>query len=81
MLPLLGLPFLSPLAVAIVLVIGQIVTLDIGIYLMRQASKEHKQQIADQTRKLAQQAIDSERRHEEAMAALHALIQRTAGGR
>ena len=68
---------------AIVIAAAQTIAIGAGIWVMNRTSKERGQQIAQQSKqleqqdkRLEQQAIDSERRHEEAMAALHALIER-----
>ena len=55
------------IAVTTLIGIAQLFAIFWGLRQMNRSSKERGQQ-------LAQQAIDSERRHEQAMAALHALI-------
>ena len=68
------------------LVVGfvQMSVIGYGIYVMHKASEKRAEQITQQDKRLEQQdkrleqqAIDSERRHEQAMATLHALIERS----
>lgn len=61
---------------ALIIAGAQITVIGFGIWVMHRAFKERGQQIAQQTRQLEQQALDGQRRHEQAMAALHALIER-----
>ena len=51
--------------------IAQLIAIFRGLGQMKRVSQERSEQ-------LAQQAIDSERRHEQAMVVLHALIERTS---